>query len=290
MPLLGTRAPGLEGIEWVNSGLESLDAGTYLVNFWQSSCLRCMDMVESLERIHSSHPELEAIGIHVPEFGLGKEAVEKFVGTSGVEHHVGHDEEQELAERFGVTDSTRTFLVHDGEIVWQKTPGNSYRELEQRVEELTGEGAELGEDSDASPDSYLGYSYGGVVNDGVNFRGSRDLSPPGNRMFERVYLDGGWLREEDFLESRGGALSIHQRSSRAGAVMGADGVKDVEVRMDGEPVPPRFAGDDLRIENGRSYARVSQDRMYSLVSGQGKRYELELRPEENTRLYKLSFL
>lgn len=289
MPFLQTEAPGLEEVEWLNSSPGSLESGTYLLNFWKSSCLRCIDVLEAINRVHRDHPGIEAVAVHVPELGVGREAAESLIRDAGIDHHVGHDQDGRTAEVYGARDPSRMFLVHGGELVWQKTPGNTYRELEEKVEDLTGKSIDLETGTEASPDRYLGHSYGELVNDGVNFRGEKGLSAPGNMVFERVYLDGSWRRKSDHLESLGGELYIHQKSSRAGAVMDADSMTDVEVRIDGEPVPHSLAGDDLRVENGRSYVRVNKRRMYSLVSGQGRRYELDLKPEKGSRIYKLSF-
>jgi thiol-disulfide isomerase/thioredoxin len=286
MPFLDTEAPPLEGVDWLTSEPE-LGSGTFLLNFWQSSCMECLELLEQLEDIHQSHPELQVVGLHVPEL-LDRGAVEEMVERMGFTHHVGHDEQGKAAERYGPGEGL--FLLHDGELAWQKTPGSSLDQLREVVEELTGEPVEVEDGSESSDDVYLGHWRGAMVNDTGNFRGEKDFELPDNRTFERLHLDGKWCREEKFLESIDGELVMHQASSGVGLVASpGTGMKDIEVTMDGGPVPGQFAGDDLRIEDGRSYVRVTSKRLYSLFEGQRRRFELGLEPDEGTRLHKLSF-
>lgn len=286
MPFLGTEAPSLEDVEWINSE-PGMGAGTFLLNFWRSGCMECLDMLEQLEEIHRSHPGLEVIGLHVPGL-LGRDMVEAKVRESGVSQYIGHDTGRKAVERYGSREGL--FLLHDGELVWQKTPGNSFRHLKDTVDELTGEPVELETGEESTEDVYLGQARGEPVNDEENFSGEKEFEFPDNRMFERVYLDGKWNRAEEFLEAVDGRLVIHQRSAGTGLVASpGSGISDIEVTMDGEPVPGNFAGDDLRIEESRSYIRVSSRRIYSIIKGQKRRFELGLEPGEGTRIHKLSF-
>ncbi|MFB6190478.1 MAG: TlpA family protein disulfide reductase [Candidatus Nanohaloarchaea archaeon] len=286
MPFLDTEAPSLEGVEWITRRPET-GSGTFLLNFWQSSCMECRERLERMEDIHRSHPGLQIVDLHVPEL-LDRDAVEQLVEDLGFTHHVGHDGQGKAAERYGPGEGL--FLLHDGELAWQKTPGNSMEQLRDVVEQLTGEPVEVKKEGDSSDDKYLGYDEGGLVNETGNFRGEKEFELPESRIFERLHLDGRWSREEQFLEAIDGRLFIHQVSSAVGLVAApGSGMKDVEVTMDGEPVPGHFAGDDLRLEDGRSYVRVNSKGIYSVVKGQRRRFELGLEPEEGARLYKLSF-
>ncbi|MFB6191614.1 MAG: hypothetical protein ABEJ64_04250 [Candidatus Nanohaloarchaea archaeon] len=286
MPIPGTGAPGLEEVEWID-GRPDIEDGTYLLSFWQSSCMDCLERLHHLEEAHRQHPGIEAVSVHVPELGLDMDAARRAAERVNAAHYMAHDPGGGAAERYGSRNAPGIFLLQDGVVEWQKTPGNSLEGLAGKVEELTGEGIDIPEDGDRD-DIYLGYVYG-TVNDGVNFRGEKELSLPGNMREGTAYLSGRWRRERNCIEALGGSMKVYQKASRAGIVASADGMKDVEVTVDGEPVPHRWAGDDLRVEGDRSYVRVTGRRMYSLIDGPERRSEIGLEPEKGARLYKVGF-
>ncbi|MFB6213778.1 MAG: hypothetical protein ABEJ07_04430 [Candidatus Nanohaloarchaea archaeon] len=286
MPIPGTRAPGLEDVEWIDSRPDMED-GTYLLSFWQSSCLDCFERLQQVEEAHRQHPGIEAVSVHVPELGLDMDAARKVAERMDAGHYMAHDSDGAAAGRYGSRNAPRLFLLQDGVVEWQKTSGNSLEGLAGKVEELTGEGIDITEER-GRDDIYLGYAYG-AVNDGINFRGEKELSLPRNIREGKAYLSGRWRRERNCLEALDGSMNIYQKASRAGIVASVDGMKDVEVTVDGEPVPHRWAGDDLRVEGGRSYVRVTGRRMYSLIDGPERRSEVGIEPEKGARLYKVGF-
>ncbi|MFB6148000.1 MAG: hypothetical protein ABEJ66_03880, partial [Candidatus Nanohaloarchaea archaeon] len=205
-----------------------------------------------------------------------------------IDHPVAHDPEGEVAQRYGPGEGV--FLIHDGSLEWQKTPGNEFDELHGKLEELTGKTTELElEHRDSQQDIYLGYGHGDAVNSGFNFRGEKELDRQSRIVPGRVHLEGTWRREEEELEAVEGSLKLHNSSRAMGLVASASGLKDIEVRMDGDSVPASVAGDDLRVENGRSYLRVNGKELYSVLEGNHRSSGLKFEPEKGVKMHRLSF-
>ena len=65
-------------------------------------------------------------------------------------------------------------------------------------------------------------------------------------------------------------MAIRYQASNANLVMGAEaGTVRAEVLLDGKPVPAGMRGPDLMVQNGRTYVRVSAERLYNLIDAKG---------------------
>lgn len=292
MPLLNTEAPELQVDEWVNTDPVDIENDLVLLDFWNYSCACCKDRVKVLERIQEEYP-VEVVGVHVPNFGFEKDAdnLETAVESLGVGHPVAVDREGKTSKAYGDSFRPGQVLIEDGEIVWQGTENRGER-LEEAVADVVGTEKKevVNIQENTYRESYLGFKGCSGVNDAGNFRGTRELSAPGNRKLDRVYLDGTWTQEEEFLEAVDGTFYYYFSSSNVGLVADSnDGIRDIEVRLDGQKVPYSLAGEDLRVENNRSYVRVNEPRHYDILDGQISRAEISLEPERKTRLYSLTF-
>ncbi len=296
MPLLNSRAPELQVEDWLNYGPESIGKGEYLLDFWSYSCPCCLDRAEKLQKIHGEYP-LDVVGVHNPEFGFERKTgnLEAEVKRQGISYPVAQASSA-IREAYGVNRGARQFLVRDGEIVWQNSGRDRLKDIETAIADTLGvEEKEVvqedrGTDREVSPGTYLGFQGCRGINSRGNFRGEKEFSAPGNRKLDRVYLDGEWRQEREYLEADDGELFFYFRASEVGIVAEPnDGIRDIEVRIDGEPVPHSFAGEDLRVEGGRSYVRAKKPRFYSLIKAQYRKAELTLSPDRKTRMYALTF-
>ncbi len=295
MPFVGSAAPELEIDSWINSEPRSLETGTYLLDFWSYSCRGCLKGVELMQSIDEEYPGLDVVGIHAPEFGFEEslENVRKAVERLGIDYPVGLDVEKKVWNSYGNSYWPDTILVHNGEIAWRKI-NSPVVELEEKLSEILG-ADEAGLETDepgkeASRDVYLGFRRCPGINDGGNFRGEKTFSAPRDRKFESVYLDGRWEQAEDYIEAGDDAkIFYHFRGSEVYLVAHPGGaIRDIEISVDGEKVPHSLAGSDLRVED-RSFLRVKNPGLFSVLESMSGRSELVLRPEKGTRIYSMTF-
>ncbi len=70
--LVGTRAPELEGLTWIQGGpltLAALRGHPVLIRFWTDGCQYCHDSAPSLIALHQKYAErgLVVLGVHHPK-------------------------------------------------------------------------------------------------------------------------------------------------------------------------------------------------------------------------------
>ncbi|MFB6207905.1 MAG: redoxin family protein [Candidatus Nanohaloarchaea archaeon] len=299
MPVINSDAPELQDISgWINGEVDSLDEGTFLLDFWTYSCVNCVRMLPLMQKVDDSYPEVTVVGVHTPEFDFERERenVEQAVERYGLEYPVALDSENSTWQAYGNRYWPRQALVHDGKIVWQHVGESSLYELEDKFAEVLDievRGVDLGHEtrSGISPETYLGFKRCRGVNDSGIFRGEKELEVPRFRAPEKVYLDGKWVMESEYLESSGDSrLFYNFDASEVNAVIHPAGsVKDIEVKMDGSYVDEKDAGSDLRFDSGKSFVRVKNPDMYNLVDTDRRKAEIVLEPENKTRFYTLTF-
>lgn len=300
MSFLSSDAPEFQDIrDWINSEERSVEEGTLLLDFWTYSCINCRKMLPMFQKIHEEYPEVTVVGVHTPEFDFEreKENVQKAVEKLGLEYPIALDSDNSTWKAYGNRYWPRQALIHEGEIVWQNIGESSLHELEHKIAEhldVEKKNLDLSHETpekEISPETYLGFKRCNGINDEGNFRGEKELSAPGNRKPEKVYLDGKWKQEKEFLEAvEDSKLFFNYRGSEVNLVVNpSEGVRDIEVLLDGEPVSEEDAGKDLRVEEGRSYVRVKNPDMYNLIDSEHRRSELTLLPDKRTRLYAFTF-
>lgn len=299
MPVNGSEAPDLQDIKgWINSE-SPLNKGTFLLDFWTYSCVNCIKMLSQLKKLDREYSDLNVVGVHTPEFKFEEEKknVQKAVEKHGIKYPVALDSENSTWKAYGNRYWPRQTLLHDGEIIWQNIGEGSLKQVEQKIAELEDveyKDLDLSHDQpsgEVSPEIYLGYGKSNGFNEEGNFGGEKKFDLPSNRKINQVYLQGLWRQEEEFLKSlEQTKMVLKYMSSAVNIVVHPEGgIRDIEILIDGGPVSKENAGQDIRIEDGRSYLRVKRPGVYSILDGGKGQKELELRPEENTRLYAFTF-
>lgn len=292
MSFVGSRAPEIDADSWINSDPVSLENGTYLLDFWSYSCRGCLKVLEEIRRLHDEN--LTVVSIHSPEFGFERdlENLRNAVERLGIEHPVAFDPDKEAWNSYSNSYWPSLVLVSDGEIVWREM-NSSLENLEEKLSELLGvePGIEsFDSDRKSSPDAYFGYRRGKGRNAQPNFRGEKTLSAPQDRRIDSVYLDGTWKQKKEYIQAGQDArIFYHFRGSSAYFVAHPnDGIRDIEVFIDGDKVSHPEAGDDLNVEE-KSFVRVKNPGLFSAVERKHSRAELVLEPEEGTRIYSVGF-
>jgi len=296
MPFLNSKAPRFQGIEgWLNSDPVDMEEGNFLLDFWTYSCKECKRKAEILQVLEDAYPEINVIGVHSPRFDFeSPENVSKAVEKLDLDYSVALDPEKTTTELYDIVYASRQFLIADGEIVWQSR-GEDVGSLEEKITEVL-----KIEEKNVMPPSnvehgrleniHLGFRGREEINDSAGFCGRKALDVPENRKSGKVYLDAEWERQEDFLEASENSTMFHGSSaSEINVVVDpGEGIKDVEVMVDGGKVPEEMAGEDLRIEDNRSYIRAKHPDVYSIVENEENEHlELVLRPDKGTKIFEL---
>ena len=133
--LLGTRAPELRGVEWLQGGpltLVGLRGKVVLIRFWLTGCAYCEATAPALNELHDAYAAkgLVVVGLHHPKSDETRDraVVERAARQLGFRFPVGIDPDWKTANAYGVGTVFREFtsvsilvdragtirFVHDG--------------------------------------------------------------------------------------------------------------------------------------------------------------------------------
>ena len=148
---------------------------------------------------------------------------------------------------------------------------------------------EVGNPAVQTPETYLGalraqgWSNGRIKPGKQSFGAAPGLLAPNEFAFS-----GGWrITDEGASSGEGAGISANFSSEKVFLVLGSPGgPRDVEVLLDGVPIPNGLAGED--VKNGA--ATIGPQRLYRLVDlPKVGRHELELRFEPGIYGYAFTF-
>jgi len=286
---------------WVNSApLTFAELGArrrvVLVDFWTYTCINCRRTVPFLRRLHDAYADrgLTVIGVHSPEFDFEKipDNVVRAVEEQGITWPVAEDPNHDVWDAFGNQYWPAKYLVDaEGRLRGQHIGEGGEVELEAAVRELLADaghdpGPPLGESPDAAerpglagdritPELYLGaqrgapyYAPPGPVPPGVI--ASREPRP-GER--DQVRLGGRWRGGIEYVATAdaGARLDLAFRARDVyllAAPERGEAAVEVEVRLEGAPVPGDRRGRDLELTaDGRTVLRVDTDDLAHLLTG-----------------------
>ena len=97
---------------------------------------------------------------------------------------------------------------------------------------------------------------------------------PGEHQNGFLYLQGRWtngyenLRHARETQDYSDYIALNFFATTVNAVINPEGGPpfDVQITIDGRPLTPEEAGVDLIVEDGRSFIRVDEPRMYRIVA------------------------
>lgn len=291
------RAPEFpKGLAWLNGGpfsLQKLRGRVILVDFWTYSCVNCIRTLPHLKRWHEAYEKagLVVIGVHTPEFGFEKDEqnVKDAIREFRIPYPVVLDNEYGIWQQFANRYWPRKYLISaDGYIVYDHIGEGGYAETEMMIQKLL---KETGVDDlpevppeaqgtngvcyKTTPELYLGYLRGHIGN-------AKDYIPDAEEAHTDVdqheddvpYLHGHWKIAGECIEhARKLAIATEYLLLKYSAfsvnlVMGtADGkTADIEIELDGQPLPENMAGDDVKMRKGIATVTIDGYRMYRLVN------------------------
>jgi cytochrome c biogenesis protein CcdA/thiol-disulfide isomerase/thioredoxin len=306
LPDLGRAPDFVDTGEWFNTDGEPLsierlssEGKVVLIDFWTYTCINCIRTLPYLKAWDEKYRDdgLVIVGVHSPEFPFEREAdnVSDSIEQNGLRYPVVQDNQLGTWDAFGNQFWPAKYLIDaDGEIRYAHFGEGEYGTTERAIRALLAEagdrGGDLGDLTDAraeraapglgTPETYLGAARAqGFVN-GRFPTGITDFGRIGDRIVGQLppnafAYQGRWrISTEDATGLDRARIDGHYRARRVFLVLGSPGGPgEVEVLLDGKPLPDRLAGED--VEDGR--VEVDEQRLYRLIdTGRAEEHVLSL--------------
>ena len=262
-----------------------------LVDFWTYTCINCRRTFPFLRALSTTYAGsgLTVLGVHSPEFGFEKDHanVAKAVQRLGVTWPVAEDPEMATWNAFGNQYWPADYLIDtNGKVRYAHFGEGGDDQVEAAVRSVLAEaggtvGPRIGQvvnperpggaAADLTPETYFGAARGGrYVVGGVGVPAGR-TSVRHDRAAARdlLALDGTFTGEDESLQL-GAAASVTQRfhAKDVYATAASSGPPvELEVTLDGRPVPPARRGSSLREVGGRTVMTIARDDLYPLLTG-----------------------
>ncbi|HEY3567119.1 MAG TPA: redoxin family protein [Thermoanaerobaculia bacterium] len=311
------RAPELAPGVWVQGpevSIRGLRGRVVLIDFWESTCVNCLRTLPYLKAWHQRYggQGLAMVGVHTPEFEMSADPalVAAAVQDLGVSWSVLLDADRATWTRFANKYWPALYLIDTrGYLRYERFGEGAYGETENWIQKLLREAGNTEplpeilepvrpEDRPgavchaATRETHLGFHRGRLMA-AEGYRPGEEVrhaegEPPLPGMFG---ARGLWLHEAEYLESREPCAGLDLVCDAAGVnlVLAPDG--ELEIEVDGAPVPPEERGADVVEREGRTFAVWERARLVSLIDSDiFRRRRLALRfPRVGTRAYAFSF-
>ena len=300
-------APDLVGIaHYLNTTPEKLAIDmkdkVVLYDIWTYSCINCIRTLPHITAWNDKYADdgLLIIGVHSPEFEFEKELanVEMAVDKYGITYPVVMDNDMETWKAFENRYWPRKYIAdHEGYIRYDHIGEGSYKETEMVIQGLLIERAaslgiqaasakplvgleEFEHTSFRTPELYFGYKFA----QGRNQLGSNEGFSPGNVvtykepeniLLHKFYPIGTWKNTAANmqLESDTGTIKMLYSAKQVNIVTANSA--EIEILLDGEPLPAEFSGTDIIDTNT---LLVSESGLYNIIDAdESSSHILEMR-------------
>lgn len=263
-----------------------------LIDFMTYSCINCQRTFPHLNAWYEKYKEqgLEIIGIHTPEFAFEKniENVKEAMTKFGIKHPVVLDNDYGTWGAYGNQYWPRKYLIDIyGNIVYDHIGEGAYDVTEKKIQELLkersvilGEETNMGDalassaipeadNASGSPETYFGAWRNNNFGSGVARLESTTTYPaPTTEKANILYLPGTWSIKKEYAESVSNSRVLFRYSAKSVYfVAGAEAANEMEVLLDGAPVPESKKGADVYYKNGKSYVKIQKNQLYKIVEG-----------------------
>ena len=286
-------APEIRGIhDWINSPplrMAHLRDQVVLVDFWTFSCINCIRTLPYLKAWDERYRDkgLVIIGIHTPEFAFEKdtENVMESVRKFGIRYPVALDNDKQTWKAYSNHYWPHKYLIDaQGNTRYEQIGEGYYLEMEEQIRKLLKEnGRTLDEGMTRvaaedvrfreikTPEIYFGRDHAGFLGNPMGFSlKPLDYQVPEDLTEGFFYLAGPWAVHSENVEYVGegtGKILLRYTARVLNFVAGAPGrTVRVEVFLDGMPLNPANAGDDIQFdEMGKSLLMIEEPRLYSVI-------------------------
>ena len=271
---------------WFNTpGGESLSMSdlrgrVVLIDFWTYTCINCIRTLPYLEAWQQrySRDGFTVVGVHSPEFPFEKDAsnVAAAIRQNHLTYPVVQDNDLGTWDAWGNQYWPADYLVDaQGDVRQAHFGEGDYAETERAIRTLLREAghANLGSGARASaqtpsagtttPETYLGAARAQGWVTPVH-PGAQDFgAAPGPLPVNRFAYAGHWgITDEDATSGAGAEIDMEFNARRVFLVLGSpDRARQVQVLLDGRPIPAKLAGADVH----RGRVTVQAQRLYRLV-------------------------
>lgn len=289
-----------KGLTWFNSeplSLKKLLGKPVLIDFWTYSCINCIRTLPHLKAWHEAYAKkgLTIIGVHTPEFEFERDEdnVSKALNDFQITYPVVLDADYKIWNLYANRWWPRKFLIDkDGSIVYDHIGEGGYAETEQAIQKAL---SQIGVTDlpiikpdmsvgggicyRTTPETYLGFLRGRFGNaDSFVPNEEASFTDPGEHAEDMAYLHGHWkvtgesIRHERKLPAATEYLLLKYSAFSVNVVMGTTDpgtskTAEIEVEIDGKPIPQDMAGEDVRIgKDGRATVTVKKSRLYRIVN------------------------
>lgn len=299
-------APDIVGIaHYLNTTPEELakeiEGNVVLYDIWTYSCINCVRTLPYITAWDDKYSDqgLLVIGIHSPEFEFEKDVsnVEMAMAKHGITYPVVMDNDWETWKAFENRYWPRKYIAdHEGYIRYDHIGEGAYQETEKIIQKLLEERAtalgmqiasaelvdieEFEHTSFRTPELYFGYKFA----QNRNQLGSEEgFSPEQVVHYDDVselrlhyfYPIGNWknLQGSMMLDSESGSIKLLYHAKEVNIVTENEG--DLEIFMDGIPLPSEYIGNDIQFENN---IKVTKPGLYNIISSDtASTHELEIK-------------
>lgn len=317
-PQLGDR---LGSVVWLQGPEVTIGASprppVVLVDFWESTCVHCLDTLPALRAWHERYAErgLAIVGAHTPEFEVTKraEVVRATVAEERLAYSIVLDNHREIWSRFANHYWPAKYLIDArGYLRYEHFGGGAFGETERWIQRLLREAGEEREmpppldDSAgilvittcarASPECFLGNFRRRIAvernfDEGEVFVHSSRSVPDDLEGF--AVLRGRFRHQAEYVEALEAGAEIEVLCTAAGVhlvVEVANEPSTLEVLVDGNPVVESERGPHLFERNGLTLTRVERPRMVTLVRGEFNKRRVVVRTAAaGIRFYSFAF-
>jgi cytochrome c biogenesis protein CcdA/thiol-disulfide isomerase/thioredoxin len=280
-------APDFTGTQdWFNTpNGDSLSMGdlrgkVVLIDFWTYTCINCIRTLPYLEAWQQRYANkgFTVVGVHSPEFPFEKDAgnVQDAIRQNHLTYPVVQDNDLATWDAWGNQYWPADYLVdaqgnvrdaHFGEGDYAETERAIRTLLQEAGHKNLGSGARAAAQApsagDITPETYLGAARAQGWVKPVH-PGDQDFGAAAGPLdVNQFAYSGHWgITNEDATSGAGGEIDLEFNARRVFLVLGSpDHARQVQVLLDGRPIPARLAGAD--VKQGR--ATVQAQRLYRLV-------------------------
>jgi thiol-disulfide isomerase/thioredoxin len=286
---VGKPAGPLDGATaWVNSpplGPDQLAGKVVVYDFWTYSCVNCVRTIPYVSALYDRYGRdgLVVVGVHSPEFEFEhvRANVEAAARRLGVTYPVVMDNDHNIWDAFRNAYWPAKYVAdRDGSIRYKHIGEGGYQETEDVLRTLLGvdpaspRAASPGDgeppfDDKITPETYLG-THRGTARVGPGLMTYPDPGPPATNT---VRVAGKWFGEEEKITAgeAGAAIVLGYRANEVNLVMTPPktGPVDVQLELDGRPLPPGFRTVDTLADDRGTFLHVDHDGLYRLVLSPG---------------------
>jgi len=288
-------APTLDGGgPWINSKPltpADLHGKVVLYDFWTYSCVNCVRTLPYLDSWYRRYKSdgLVVIGVHSPEFQFEHDTsnVRRAVSELHVDYPVVQDNQLTIWSAFNNNYWPADYLAdRTGELRSMHIGEGGYANTEKLVRELLHvattsphaaapnlprEGNTPTAGDEVTQETYLGTDRGATnVNAGTHKYPASDAEGLQDGDAAAV---GTWTATGQYLRSgaNGSVIALRYHAREVNLVMATDHGEavDVEVLLDGQPLPEADRTAETVVRDGRTYVRVQASDLYRLVLGPG---------------------